>query len=77
MVIRIHHKPGFAAPMEIGIPVGTEVEIHLYPGDVPTIEPHKADKTQQDVRTFDVIVDANGDLRCDHVNVTKVANGQI
>ncbi len=76
MVIRIHKKPGHEAPMELSIPVGSEVEIHLYPGDIPIIEPHRVDGEQIDVRTFDVIVDANGDFRCDQVNVTEVANGE-
>lgn len=60
--------------MEFSVPVGSEVEIHLYPGDIPIIEPHRADGEQIDVRTFDVVISPEGELHCDQVNVTQTAN---
>lgn len=77
MVIRIHTKDPNSAPMEFSVPVGADVEIHLYPGDTPTIEPHNERKNQHNVRPFDVHVKLNGDLMLDWVNVTQTANSTI
>ena len=74
MKIKVWTNDPNAAAIEFGVPVGSHVEIHLYPGDIPTIEPHDERKYQQNVRLFDVVVDPNGDFRCDWVNVTQVAN---
>lgn len=64
-------------PITLSIPVGSEVEIHLYPGDIPTIDPHEFPRVNKDVRSFDVSICKNGDLVCDWVNVTKISNGEI
>lgn len=74
MVIKIRDKTGHSAPIEFAVPVMADVEIHLYPGDTPSIEPHNDRKNQHNVRSFDAIVYPNGDLMLDWVNVTKVAN---
>lgn len=74
MVIKVRDKHGHSAPIEFAVPVGADVEIHLYPGDIPTIEPHNDRKNAHNVRSFDVIVNPNGNLMLDWVNVTKVAN---
>ena len=74
MVIKVLTKDPNSAAIEFCVPVGSRVEVHLFPGDIPTIEPHNDRKNQHNVRTFDVTVLPNGDLQCDWVNVTKAAN---
>jgi len=74
MVIKVRDKYGHSAPIEFAVPVGADVEIHLYPGDIPTIEPHNDRKNTHNVRSFDVVVQPNGNLLLDWVNVTKVSN---
>ena len=77
MIIKVWTKDPNSDAIEFGVPVGSRVEIHLFPGDIPTIEPHNDRKNQHNVRTFDVTVSPNGDLHCDWVNVTKVSNSTI
>ena len=77
MIIKAWNNGRNREPMTLGIPVGTMVEILLFPGDIPTIEPHNDRKNQHNVRSFDVVIDSNGDFRCDWVNVTKVANSTV
>lgn len=78
MIIKIWTKDQNMAPIEFSVPVTSEVEIHLFPGDKPTIEPHNTRSVDEHkCRSFDVIVKPNGELMMDWVNVTQTADSTV